>query len=101
MKRSRLKVLHEQIDALKSINNRQGLEIDNLNKEINDLKNKEEITKVKFKVMIKNFENQKIMTLEYKKLFQNLKLIERHAGRKAYFEKEVVKRRSNDDINVI
>ena len=97
MKKVTLKVLHEQIDSLKSINRNQSIEINNLNEKINNLSDKEKIvSKTELGVIVKNFENQKLMTADYKKLYQNLRnkkepiLNERNAGRKAYADKQIV-----------
>lgn len=99
MKKATLKVLHEQINTLKSINRNQSIEMDNLNEKIDNLRDKETIvSKSEFDFLVKNFENQKLMTSDYKKLYQNLKskkepiYNERNAGRKAYADKEVIKR---------
>ena len=90
MKKVTLKVLHEQIDSLKSINRNQSIEI-------NNLRDKAKIvSKAELDVIVKSFENQKLMTADYKKLYQNLKnkkepiLNERNAGRKAYADKQVI-----------
>jgi hypothetical protein len=61
MKKATLRILHEQINSLKSINKSQNIEIDNLNKRIDNLKNKKEPI-----------------------------LNERNAGRKAYADKKVI-----------
>lgn len=120
MPRVTIKSLQEQIDNLKSINDFQSSEINRLNKEIDSLRDKEKIVSIEeYKLLIEEFENQKTLTTEYRKMYENLKnkytkernelinkvkelqeqldsseikLNGRNAGRKAYSNKEVIEK---------
>lgn len=120
MPRVTIKELQEQINTLKSINDFQSAEITKLNKEIDSLRDKEKIVPIgEYNFLIKEFENQKLLTTEYRKMYENLKdkyskerdelidkikelqeqidrseikLNERNAGRKAYSNKEVIEK---------
>lgn len=118
MARITIKALQEELEQLKSINKYQFNDINRLNIEIDQFKNKLNIvSKEEFSSLVKQLENQKLRTSEYKKLYENLKvqykterskylneiesleqqlsssemkLNERNAGRKAYSNKEVI-----------
>lgn len=118
MSKVTIKSLQEQIDTLKSINYHQNLQIGELNSEISSLKSKENIvTKDDFNALVKQLENEKLISDQYKKLYEDLmdrfrkersnyiikinklqqqlkgseiKLNERNAGRKAYSNKKVI-----------
>ncbi|NMM64511.1 hypothetical protein HBE96_18015 [Clostridium sp. P21] len=120
MPRVTIKQLQEQINSLKSINDFQSSEINKLNKEINELRDKEKVVSIdEYNFLAKEFENQNMLTTEYRKMYENLKdkyskerdklidkikalqeqvdssqikLNERNAGRKAYSNKEVIKK---------
>lgn len=120
MPRITIKSLQEQIDTLKAINDFQCSEITKLNAEIDILRDKEKIVSIdEYNFLIKEFENQKLLTTEYRKMYENLKdkynkeqnesidkikslqekidsselkLNERNAGRKAYSNKEAIEK---------
>lgn len=93
-----IKVLQEEIESLKYINELLSSEITKLNREIDDLKDQEKVVSIEeYNVLIRELENQKIISSEYKKMYERLrdetsekKLNVRNAGRKAYSNKEVI-----------
>lgn len=118
MARITIKSLQEEIETLKSINTYQSNQIKKLNTEIENFKDKGNIvSNTEFNALSKELKEQKLITNEYKKLYENLiskhkeerkkyileiknlkekidssetKLNERNAGRKAYDNKEVI-----------
>ncbi|MCY6355390.1 recombinase family protein [Clostridium sp. ZS2-4] len=118
MARVTKKMLEDKIEQLEKINDYNMQEISKLNSEIDSLRDKENIvSREEFDFLLKQLEDQKHMTCEYKKLYDNLrdryrkerdelvktikslqeqidsteiKLNERGAGRKAYSNKQVI-----------
>ncbi|MGO5075968.1 recombinase family protein [Clostridium sporogenes] len=118
MPRVTIKSLQEELEQLKSINKYQSDEINKLRVTIEDIKKeKDVVSKEEYDNLVKQFEPQRLMVTEYKRLYEDLrvqynterskyiseieslekqvkgsetKLNERNAGRKAYSNKEVI-----------
>lgn len=100
MPRVTLKSLQEKIKELELINECQSNEIDKLNTEIDTLRdNKNVISVDEYNLLLKQLEVQKQNTAEYKKLYERLKNKYnkkghnvRNAGRKAYSNRDTIKK---------